>query len=117
MKPKILYSARANFESARYLAQYPAQHKLHRVHGHSFFARLRTDYTDYADSLNECITDQLEAQLRQCVAPLDYDLLNEHVYNPSDENLALWIRDRIEISQFDLVMGALHPNQVKLLDL
>ncbi len=103
MKPKILYSARANFESARYLAQYPAQHKLHRVHGHSFFARLRTDYTDYADSLNECITDQLEAQLRQCVAPLDYDLLNEHVYNPSDENLALWIRDRIEISQFDLV--------------
>ncbi len=103
MKQKILYSASANFESARFLENYPEQHKLRRQHGHSFITRLRTEHSDYSDAFKGCITDQLEAQLKQCVSPLDYDLLNRHLDTPSDENLAQWIRQQINIPDCDLV--------------
>jgi 6-pyruvoyltetrahydropterin/6-carboxytetrahydropterin synthase len=42
-------------------------------------------------------------RLIDCLAPLDYRLLNEIIEIPTDENIARWIRDRIEISPIESV--------------
>lgn len=39
----------------------------------------------------------LKTALERCVAPLDYGDLNEHLPIPTDENLARWVRSRIEM--------------------
>jgi 6-pyruvoyltetrahydropterin/6-carboxytetrahydropterin synthase len=41
---------------------------------------------------------QLRRLLADCVAPLDYELLNTLVSTPTDENIARWIRSRLDTS-------------------
>jgi 6-pyruvoyltetrahydropterin/6-carboxytetrahydropterin synthase len=96
MSERILYSACAEFEAARRLESAPPRAALH---GHSFVASacVRVDgaalpaWAPFAGGE----TDALRERLRAAVAPLDYQLLNEHVTLPSDANLARWIRARL----------------------
>ncbi len=95
MGDRILYTASAAFESARRLG--PAG----GLHGHSFQASVRAPAGDAGaapwtmfpggeiDALREC--------LAAAVAPLDYQLLNDHVADPGDENLARWLADRLAL--------------------
>lgn len=103
MRHRTLYSASAHFESSRFLEQYPAHHKCQRQHGHGFIARLRTEHPHHTDPLNSELAENLEHDLKQCVAPLDYDLLNRHLDNPNDRNLAQWLSQQINLTDFDLV--------------
>jgi len=41
--------------------------------------------------------------LQRCVAPLDYQLLNDRLEQPTDENLARWIRSRLGIPGIEQV--------------
>lgn len=102
MKQQLLYVASANFESARYLEQYPDDHKYRRHHGHGFIARVRTDQ-QHSGSLKKIDIEKLEQALKQCISPLDYDLLNNHMENPTDEHLAHWIRQHMRLTDSDLV--------------
>lgn len=47
--------------------------------------------------------DSLSDHLSRCVSTLDYDLLNNHLQVPTDENLARWIRERLNLSDINLV--------------
>ena len=38
--------------------------------------------------------EQLQARLADCIAPLDYAHLNDHLDEPTDENIARWVRAR-----------------------
>lgn len=103
MKQKLLQVASANFESARYLDHYPDNHKCHRHHGHSFISRVRSEQNNNSGSFYLEDSNVLEQTLKQYVSALDYDLLNNHLDNPTDENLAQWIRQGIQLPDSDLV--------------
>jgi len=85
------------FEAAHVLPNVPAGHKCRRLHGHSFIVDVAVRggvderlgwYIDYAD---------LEAAFEPLRARLDHYYLNEveGLENPTSENLAHWIWERL----------------------
>jgi len=111
MKEQLLFMASASFESARFLPGYAEGHKLRRQHGHSFTARIRTENLS---NLTDTATDPsnyLEQQLHNSIAELDYDLLNDHLANPTDAALAQWIQQRVKLPQHELIGVRSTPHQ------
>ena len=95
MTERMLHTAAAPFESARRVGILPAGHRSQRLHGHSFLARVRAELPEGWAPFRGGETDALSEQLIQCVSKLDYDLLNNHIEIPTDENLARWIWSRL----------------------
>jgi 6-pyruvoyltetrahydropterin/6-carboxytetrahydropterin synthase len=91
----LLFAAAAGFESARQVTLLPEGHRSRRVHGHSFLARVRTRLPQGWASFSGGEVGDLQQHLARCVAPLDYRLLNEVLEQPTDENLARWIRSQV----------------------
>ena len=92
---RLLYVASATFESARQVSVLPEGHRGRRLHGHSFLAKVQTRLPAGWGRFPGGEVDALREQLAQCIAPLDYQLLNEHLAQPTDENLARWLRARL----------------------
>lgn len=95
MSEHLLYCAATGFEAARRLEAGPASHRARRLHGHSFVARARFAADTRLAAFPGGEPDALRERLAQCVAPLDYELLNTHVTAPTDEALARWLRERL----------------------
>jgi len=96
MSVSVLHCGSAGFESACRIPALPATHRSHGLHGHSYFATVRADLRpDWAASVGGEV-EALRERLAACVAPLDHGLLNEQIENPTDENIARWIRRRLE---------------------
>ena len=99
MKPvaRTLTTASAGFEAARHVDLLPQGHRSRRLHGHSFLAHLRcalpAGWAPFAGGEVRQLRELLQAR----VARLDYQLLNELVQHPTDENLARWVRDRLDL--------------------
>ena len=85
------------FEAAHRLPMVPPEHKCARLHGHSFRVTLHVRgevnpelgwFMDFAE---------LEAAFAPCYAQLDHYYLNEvpGLENPTSENLARWIWERV----------------------
>jgi 6-pyruvoyltetrahydropterin/6-carboxytetrahydropterin synthase len=95
MSERIVYTASAGFESARRLDRVRGG----ALHGHGFVATASArapatgvpDWAPYPGGEVAALRGRLEA----LVAPLDYQLLNDHLDEPSDENLARWIGARL----------------------
>ncbi len=96
MNDRIYFMAAAPFEAARQLEGWPDERRA-RLHGHSFLARVRAELPTGWAPFPGAEADTLAERLREAIAPLDYALLNEHVPMPTDENLARWIRTRLDI--------------------
>ena len=79
--------AERGFEAAHRLPQVPADHKCFRLHGHSY--RLRVEALSDSSELGNGID--------RVVRVLDHRYLNEldGLENPTAENLAVWIWDRL----------------------
>lgn len=86
------------FEAAHLLPQLPADHKCRRLHGHSFQAEIVVAgecnaqlgwLIDYAD---------ISEAFRPLWEQLDHRYLNEipGLENPTSENVARWIWDRLK---------------------
>ena len=86
-----------HFEAAHLLPNVPAGHKCARLHGHSFQVRLSVSgpatepsgwVMDFAD---------LKAAFKPLLEQLDHYFLNdiEGLENPTSENIARWIWDRL----------------------
>lgn len=91
------------FESARSVHILPDGHRSARLHGHSFLARIRASLpSDWAPFAGAEVTE-LHRIAEKSVAPLNYDLLNNHIEIPTDENLARWVRQHISLSTLDVV--------------
>ena len=87
-----------SFEAAHRLPNVPEGHKCARLHGHSFHI---TVYV--ADNVGEktgWVMDfaDLKAQLKPIINQLDHYYLNdiEGLDNPTSENIAIWIWDRLK---------------------
>ena len=86
------------FEAAHLLPRLPETHKCHRLHGHSFVVEITVSgpcdpvlgwVMDYAD---------ITAAFKPIWEQLDHNYLNEipGLENPTSENLARWIWERLK---------------------
>lgn len=88
------------FEAAHRLPNTPPGHKCSRLHGHSFGVRVYVK--GLIDQKTGWIIDY--AQIKTCFMPiweqLDHHYLNEieGLENPTSENLARWIWDKLKPS-------------------
>lgn len=85
------------FEAAHFLPKVPEGHQCGRMHGHSYRVVIgvegQTNYdtgfvVDFADvsSVVKAVTERL-----------DHSVLNDHLWNPTAENLAMWLADQIHL--------------------
>ena len=94
---KVHLTKSFDFEAAHWLPTFPEGHKCRRLHGHSF----RIDVIVAGDVPPEqgYLVDfgQLKAAIAPVELQLDHYLLNEipGLENPTAENLARWIWDRL----------------------
>lgn len=100
---RLLYVAAAPFEAARHVPKLPEGHRSRRLHGHSFLAKIRATLPPYWASFQGGEVDELRERLERAVAPLDYRSLNEVVGEPTDENLARWLREHIDVTGLDTI--------------
>lgn len=85
------------FEAAHRLPQVPAGHKCERLHGHSF--KIELAVAGPVDPKTGWFIDfsVVEEAWRPLYGTLDHNYLNEveGLENPTSENLAKWIWDRL----------------------
>ena len=107
----VLHAANSRFEAARQFEVFPTGHRCRNLHGHGFTA------TAYASVPPECVTypggevAALQRELDRCVDVLNYGMLNEKVAQPTDQNLARWVRDQLGVPGIDRVAVQSTPHQ------
>ena len=103
MTERLYFAAAVGFEAARRVTLLPEGHRSRRLHGHSFLARIRVALKDGWARFPGGEVAQLRERLATAVAPLDYNELNRVFTQPTDENIARWVRRRIELPEVDNV--------------
>ncbi|WP_036264378.1 6-carboxytetrahydropterin synthase QueD [Methylocapsa aurea] len=85
------------FEAAHLLPNVPEKHRCRRLHGHSYRVELRLE--GEVDPLTGFVVDffEIEAAFGPLLERLDHFYLNdiEGLENPTAENIAIWIFDRV----------------------
>lgn len=88
------------FEAAHRLPNVPREHKCHRMHGHSYRVEIRIEGP--VDPTSGFVIDffDVEAAFGPLRSRLDHHCLNEveGLENPTAENIATWIWDRLHSS-------------------
>ena len=86
------------FEAAHRLPKVPEGHKCARLHGHSYFVRLTIDGTVNPETGWVTDFDDIANAFNPLLARLDHYYLNEveGLENPTSENLAMWIWQRLK---------------------
>ncbi len=112
----LLTAASGRFEAARRVDILPEGHRCRRMHGHGFLATVysstRDDWARYPGGEVE----ELTRQLAQVVAHLTYGVLNDHIAHPTDENIARWIRQRLDVPAIERVAVQSTANQGVVVD-
>ena len=103
MNEKLLYVAATNFEAARRVSCLPEGHRSSRLHGHSFLGEVRAALPQDWATFPGAEVSELAQRLQRCVAPLDYNHLNATLELPTDENLARWIRQQLDVPGIEYV--------------
>jgi 6-pyruvoyltetrahydropterin/6-carboxytetrahydropterin synthase len=103
VKERLLYTASCPFEAARIVSILPDGHRARNMHGHSFRARVRAEFPLDWGLFPGGETSILTSALASAVATLDYQLLNDHVTTPTDENLAKWLRTQLDVPGIELL--------------
>ena len=98
-----LHTASRHFESARQVDILPEGHKGRRLHGHSFVAKIRADLPAGWAPYPGGEVPLLGQRLAACTEQLDYRLLNDIHPHPTDENLARWLRDQLDVPGLEQV--------------
>jgi 6-pyruvoyltetrahydropterin/6-carboxytetrahydropterin synthase len=97
MKAQTLFTAAAGFEAARQLDGLATGNRLGRLHGHSFLASVRAALPEGWAQFPGGEVLRLRAELQQAISGLDYRLLNEQLQHPTDDNLARWLQQNLQI--------------------
>ncbi len=97
MSEHLWFSAAAGFEAALEIPLLPSDHRSRRLHGHSFVAKVRAELPEGWAPFPGAEVHVLHSRLARCIAPLDYSLLNREIALPTDENLARWLRGRLDV--------------------
>jgi 6-pyruvoyltetrahydropterin/6-carboxytetrahydropterin synthase len=113
---KTLFAAAAGFEAARQVDILPVGHRSRRLHGHSFMAQVRCDVPVGWARFPGGEVDRLRETLVARIAQLDYRFLNEHISQPTDENLARWVRAHLDVPGVEQVGIQSTPHEGVALD-
>jgi 6-pyruvoyltetrahydropterin/6-carboxytetrahydropterin synthase len=97
MMEQLLHTSAVGFEAARSVSLLPEGHRSRRLHGHSFVAKVRADLPQGWASFRGGEVSALRSALEMCVAPLDYEHLNKTLPQPTNENLARWVRKHLQV--------------------
>jgi 6-pyruvoyltetrahydropterin/6-carboxytetrahydropterin synthase len=100
---RVYTTAAASFEAALRVTVLPEGHRSRRLHGHGFVASVRAQLPDGWASFPGGEVGELHERLAACIAPLDYYDLNQVLEQPTDENLARWIRARLDVPGIDTI--------------
>jgi 6-pyruvoyltetrahydropterin/6-carboxytetrahydropterin synthase len=100
---RLFHVATAPFEASRHVDILPAGHRCRGLHGHSFQARIRAELPAGWAPFAGGETEALRQTLAAAVAPLDYADLNARLHVPTDENLARWVRNRLDVPGIESV--------------
>lgn len=88
------------FEAAHKLPNVPPEHKCARLHGHSF--KIKVTVEGVVDEKSGWVMDfsVIKAAVRPILKQLDHYYLNEitGLENPTSENIARWIWDKLHTS-------------------
>ena len=109
--PLSLTVATTGFEAARQVNILPDGHRCRSLHGHSFQASVFADLPEGWNSFPGGEVDALRQRLSECLAPLNYSHLNQHIDTPTDENLARWIHQRLNAPGIERVAIQSTPHQ------
>ncbi len=98
------------FEAAHHLPNVPEGHKCRRLHGHSFRVRLYLEGAVGADTGWVMDFGDLKKAFKPLYQQLDHHYLNdiEGLENPTSENIARWIWERLKPSLPQLSRIVLH---------
>ena len=97
MPEQLLYTAAVNFEAARHVLLLPLGHRSRQLHGHSFLAEVRCALPEGWASFPGGEVEELREKLSATITPLDYNDLNLEIEQPTDENIARWVRSRLDM--------------------
>ena len=117
MSDTIYYLATMPFESACRIDILSESHPAAHLHGHSYTASVRVPMTlaDASEALPQEPVGFLRQHLQTTIAPLNYAFLNDHLMVPTDENLARWIHEKIDLEGIDRVaIQSTHDSGVDL---
>lgn len=99
----ILHAASSRFEAARQVDILSAGHRCRRMHGHGFmvtaYAAVPASWVAYPGGE----VAALQRQVDRCAQQLTYGVLNDHLAQPTDENIARWIGTRLDAPGVDRV--------------
>lgn len=111
MKQLTMTVATSGFESARHVGILPEGHRCREIHGHSFqasvFATLKNDWARFPGSE----VSDLRQRMEQVLDPLNYKHLNKVIDQPTDENIARWIRTHLALPAIDRIAVQSTANQ------
>jgi len=89
----------------------PSGHRCRRMHGHGFtataYAAAPADWAAFPGGEVAALKQRID----HCAGLLTYGVLNEQLAQPTDENLARWIRQRLGVPGVDRVAVQSTPNQ------
>lgn len=95
---KVSLTKSFHFEAAHWLPTFPEGHKCRRLHGHSFHVDVVV--IGEVDESKGYLVDygQMKQAIEPIVSRLDHYLLNEveGLENPTAENIARWVFDRLK---------------------
>jgi 6-pyruvoyl tetrahydropterin synthase/QueD family protein len=95
---RVRLSKSFHFEAAHDLPTFPLEHKCHRLHGHSF--KFDVIVEGEVDPAKGYLVDygEIKRVVDPIVKQLDHYYLNEveGLSNPTSENLAGWLWDRLK---------------------
>jgi 6-pyruvoyltetrahydropterin/6-carboxytetrahydropterin synthase len=103
VKEQLLYVAAAGFEAARRVTLLPEGHRSWRLHGHSFVADVRCALPLQWASFPGGEVEELKQTLIATTRRLDYRDLNRELEQPTDENLARWLRKNLNVQGIETV--------------
>ena len=99
-----------SFEAAHHLPNVPPGHKCGRLHGHSF--RVEIGVSGPMDQHSGWVTDfaTIQTAFEPLLKELDHNYLNEveGLENPTSENIAIWIWNRLAPTLDDLSSITVH---------
>lgn len=102
-QPLLLTVATSSFESARHVDVLPEGHRCRGIHGHSFQASVFSELRDGWAPFPGGEVSALRKRMEEVTEPLNYVDLNKLIDQPTDENIARWIRERLALPGVDRI--------------
>lgn len=89
-----------SFSAAHYLPKMPDSHPCKRLHGHNYTVEVevRGDVMPSSGFCNGMDFMKLDKLVKPLIEMLDHQLLNDHIENPTAENIAQWFVDHLAMS-------------------